>query len=166
MADAERRRALEQRRRELQERSRLQPEVRGIKRTLDYFVAHGIPYTLERDPAEGPANWVIQHFPYVGYTWVRLDWERVSGAVRGPDMAAPEPEVIAWFDALEAAGRIGDCEVVLITDNGGDPMIHVRFADIRAHPGICQQDGRIWWIVCLSGRWVIQQGDGEPWWWG
>jgi hypothetical protein len=32
--------------------------------------------------------------------------------------------------------------------------------DIRAHPGIFEQEGRIWWIVCLSGRWVIQQGNG------
>lgn len=166
VADAERRRALERRRRELQEALRLEPENRGVKRTLDYLVANGIPYTLERDPREGPSNWIADHFPHVGYTTIRLDWSRHPGAVPGPDMGAPDDEVVAWFHALEAAGRTGDCDVLLITDNGGDPMIHVRFADIRAHPGLFAIDGWVWWILCPAGRWVIQYGDGEPWWWG
>lgn len=166
MADAERRRALEQRRRELQEKLRLQPEVRGIKRTLDFLAANGIAYTVQRDPEERPANWIVEHFPNVGYTTIELDWSRHPGAVPGPDMDAPEVEVIAWFDALEAADRIGDCDVVLITDNGADPMIHLRFADVRAHPGLFALDGWVWWIVCQTGGWIIQYGDGEPWWWG
>lgn len=166
MADVERRRALEQRRRELQVKSRLQPEVRGIKRTLDYLAAHGVEYTLEWDPREGPANWVVDHFPHVGYTTIRLDWSRKPDAVSGPDMGAPDDEVIAWFNELESAGRIGDGAVLLLTDNGGDPMIHLRFADIRAHPGLFGIDGWVWWIVCPAGRWIIQYGDGEPWWWG
>jgi hypothetical protein len=166
MADAERRRAMEQRRRELQEKLRLQPDVRGIKRTLDYLAAHGIGYTLERDPAEGPANWVADHFPNVGYTTIQLDWSRAPDAVAGPEMDADAAEVAAWFDALEASGRIGDCEVVLLTDNGADPMIHLRFADVRAHPGLFALDGWVWWIVCQAGGWIIQYGNGEPWWWG
>src|SRR5687767_720896 len=118
MADVERRRELEERRRALREKLGLHLDVRGIKRTLDYLAAHGIAYRLERDPAEGPANWVVEHFPNVGYTTIRLDWSRAPNAVEGPDQDADEAEVIAWFDALEAAGRIGDCDVVLITDNG------------------------------------------------
>lgn len=166
MVDAERRRALEQRRRELQQKLRLEPENRGVRRTLNYLAAHGIPYTLERDPQERPAHWIAARFPHVGYTTIKLDWSRHPGAVRGPEMDAAEAEVVGWFDALQAAGRTGDCDVVLITDNGADPMIRLRFADLRVHPGMLAIDGWAWWILCEGGRWLIQYGDGQPWWWG
>lgn len=164
--DAEQRRALEARRRELQQKLRLEQRVRGVKQTLDYLAAHGIEYTLEWDPAEGPTNWIARHFPNVGYSVLELDWSRKPDAVRGPDSDADEAEVVAWFNALQASGRIGDCEVVLLTDNGADPMIRLRFADIRAHPRLFALDAWVWWILCRDGRWLIQFRDGEPWWWG
>lgn len=165
--DPEKRRAMEQRRLVLREKLRLQPEVRGIKRTVDYLAAHGIDYMTGRDRGGELATWVVDRFPNIGYTTIRLDWSRHPGAVSGPDIGAPDDEVIAWFNALEASGRLGgDGEVVLTTDNGADPMIYVRFADIRAHPGLFALDGWVWWIVSQSGRWVMQYGDGEPWCWG
>jgi hypothetical protein len=166
MMNAEQRRALEERRRELQQKLRLEAGVRGVKQTLDYLAAHGIEYQLEWDPAEGPTNWIARHFPNVGYSTLELDWSRHPGAIQGPEENAEPADVIAWFDALEAAGRVGDCDVVIFTDNGADPMIHLRFADIRARPGLFALDGWVWWIVCQSCGWVVQYGSGDPWWWG
>jgi hypothetical protein len=170
--DVERRRALEEKRTRLQSRLRIEERKRGLRRTLDFLDAHGIPYELTwwdpdgDDQGVDPVHWILEHFPSGSDSVLQIDWSVAEGAVRGPEPEASAEELAGWFEELRAGGRIGDCRVTLLTDNGHDPMIHLSFGDIRPVPQLFKLEPPAWWVVCREGGWVLQYRWTEPWWWG
>jgi hypothetical protein len=157
--DPERRRTLEQKRRELQQRIQLRERLRWAQPALDFMAAHGVPYELVWDD-NTLTNWIVEHFPNVGYSVLDLDWSLRPDAVRGPDWVTTDAEDRAWLEQLAAEQGLGDCDVFLVTDS--EPDIRVRFSDVVRHPEIMRLLG---WgrVACKSGGWLIESKAG--WWW-
>lgn len=157
--DPERRRALEQKRRELQQRIRLRERLRGVQPALDVMAARGVAYELVWDDTT-LTHWIVEHFPNVGYSVLDLDWRLRPDAVRGPDQVTTEDEDRAWLEQLAAEQGLGDCDVFLTTDSG--PDIRTRFSDVVRHPEILRLLGWVH-VACKSGGWLIERKCG--WWW-
>lgn len=164
--DADRRRRLEQRRRERQKEAELGKRRESIREQTDLLDAGGVPYALLFDDSPH-VEWIRQHFPLTGGLFSpRIDWARVPVHERGPEPDDGDAAVIAWLHRIADEHMLGDPEVVLLTGDGMHPSIRLAFSHLRSRPQVASLRPEVW-VACKAGDWALEfQLFGTGWGWG
>ena len=153
--DAERRRQLEQRRRDLAEKLDRRERLEGILERTAVLDAAGVQYGLLFDDSAA-VDWVWRHFPRAGGLFSpRIDWPAVPVRDRGPDADAAPAEAAEWIERLVMEHSLDDHEVLIISGNGRDPGIRVHLRQVRDQPAVVSVALETW-VVCEPGGWVIE----------
>ena len=150
--DEERRRALEQRRHQMQHRIGRRVERERIGFLLDHLASQGVGCDVV--PLVDPLfDWLNTTFP-MGRRGV--DWESVAGAAS----PAPADDERAWLLAL-ATGHPG---FVTVFRDGGDPAVRLQAAGFVAQLDAMRYGSELW-IVPDARDWLLEWTDAGGWHW-
>ena len=151
----ERRKHLEQRRRDLRARLRREKRKDLIRSTVDALDQRGVPYDLvfDTDPLW---DWLGRHFPT---TSTHVAWDRVSVSHQW------EQAIGFPADFAERLGRAheDDARVDVLYTNGRAPALQMRFPDVRTHIDPLTSRVPYAWMLCRSEGWLFEFVAGWGW---